>query len=266
MKRFIQNALLSFGAWIVKVREDKPEDLRKFFSEMTPVSTNHNLIRLGGDGDGGYLIPDDLSGIRTCFSPGVSNVAGFERDLNARNIKCYLADYSVEAAPLDNSLIVFEKKFLGTENNPMFMTLDKWVADNADADDEDLILQMDIEGAEYDVLFGASAELLKRFRIIVIEFHYLDEMLTQTGFKLINGVFGKLLKSFEIVHIHPNNYDEPIEYKAFSIPPVMEFTFLRRDRISRSTPTKSFPHELDRPNSVLDKDYPLPRCWFSATG
>ena len=31
---------------------------------LRPISTEHQLIRIGGSGDGGYLIPDDLIIIR----------------------------------------------------------------------------------------------------------------------------------------------------------------------------------------------------------
>lgn len=235
----------------------------KFFENIIPLSTNNKLIRVGNNNDGGYLIPDDLEGIKTCFSPGVSNMSDFELDLTTRNIKCFLADYSVESVPIQNDLITFEKKFLGNKNDHMFMTLTSWVNNNAKQGDNDLILQMDIEGAEYDVLIETPYEILKRFRILVIEFHDIDALLNPMGFKLIDGVFSKLLNFFEIVHIHPNNCCKPVNYKKFAIPPVMEFTFLRKDRISDFTPTKTFPHELDSPNSLHNNNFSLPSCWYN---
>src|SRR4051812_35989962 len=68
--------------------------LKDFFSAIKPVKTNHDLIRVGGDSDGGYLIPDDLGNIDICFSPGVSYLANFELDLMKRGIRCFLADHS----------------------------------------------------------------------------------------------------------------------------------------------------------------------------
>ena len=38
----------------------------------------YKLIRLGGRGDGAYLLPDDLQDIQACFSPGVSDSKLFE--------------------------------------------------------------------------------------------------------------------------------------------------------------------------------------------
>src|ERR1035441_7551539 len=81
--------------------------LAKFFSSVRPISTNHELIRIGGNSDGGYLIPNDLAGVNVCFSPGVSLVANFEADLASRGISCFLADYSVDAPPIINHLFHF---------------------------------------------------------------------------------------------------------------------------------------------------------------
>lgn len=43
-----------------------------------PVVGGHRLIRMGAKADGGYLIPDDLGGVKACFSPGVGNEVSFE--------------------------------------------------------------------------------------------------------------------------------------------------------------------------------------------
>jgi hypothetical protein len=235
--------------------------LTEFFQQIRPINSGHELIRLGGESDGGYLVPNDLEGIGACFSPGVSDVANFELAFANRGVKSYLADYSVESAPVQNDLIDFEKKFLGTDENEIFMTLDSWVK-RKEPEKSDFILQMDIEGAEYDVIYDLSAETLKKFRILVIEFHRLDSIFDKTGFKLINLTFKKLLKDFEIVHIHPNNCRAPVRIKDYEVPPLMEFTFLRKDRIfSNAKSDLIFPHPLDKPCVKSMTDYALPKCW-----
>ncbi|MFA6121219.1 MAG: FkbM family methyltransferase [Sideroxydans sp.] len=232
-----------------------------FISSLKPVTTNHNLIRIGGEGDGGYLVPDDLDNINGCFSPGVCEVANFELAFANRGVKCYLADYSVEAPPVQNKLFDFEKKYLGQEEDSIHITLENWVNRKA-KNESDLILQMDIEGAEYEVLFDTSRETLRKFRILVIEFHRLEAIIVKHGFDLINLSFRKLLKDFEIVHIHPNNAGKVTAYKNFVIPQTMEFTFLRKDRVSSKQPTLIFPHKLDTPCAPNKADCPLPKCWY----
>src|SRR4051794_36195573 len=57
-----------------QVPVDRQADL---IQALRPWITEHPLIRLGGEHDGGYLLPDDLDGIVACFSPGVSDEASF---------------------------------------------------------------------------------------------------------------------------------------------------------------------------------------------
>ena len=125
----------------------------------------------------------------------------------------------------------------------------------------DLILQMDIEGAEYRVLLESSDEILNKFRIIVIEFHHLNRLFEMSGFDLIDLTIRKLLKQFEIVHMHPNNCREPVVHYGFSVPPVMEFTFLRKDRIKGISLGGVSPDRLDAPNVDGVNDVALPSCW-----
>lgn len=241
------------------------ELLQDFFQIVKPVATNHPLIRLGAGRDGGYLVPDDLENIDICFSPGVSDTATFEFDLVRRGIECFLADYSVDGPPIDDPLIHFERKYLDPRNDAIHMTLENWVSRNA-PNKTDFILQMDIEGAEYGVLYNTSDELLSKFRILIIEFHRLDGLCDRLGSELITLTFLKLRKLFEIVHIHPNNGLRPVQYGKYLIPPIMEFTFLRKDRISMRSNPIEFPHKLDCRNMNKFDDFALPPCWFKDVG
>ena len=87
-------------------------DLEDFFRMVWPVTGSWDLIRVGPEGDGGYLVPDTLENIGYCFSPGVDYVAGFEADLSNRGIPSFMADYSVSAPPVDNPHFHFLKKFV----------------------------------------------------------------------------------------------------------------------------------------------------------
>ena len=106
----IRNAL--FAAGLNVTRQTDPADLLQFVERLFPQSCGKELIRIGGDGDGGYLIPDDLGGIEYCFSPGVSNKCSFEEHLANLGIRSFLADYSVTAPPLARPEFTFDKKFL----------------------------------------------------------------------------------------------------------------------------------------------------------
>lgn len=237
------------------------ERLGNFFDMIRPVQTNRGLTRIGGEGDGGYLLPDDFEGLAACFSPGVANSSSFEAALAGRGVPCFMADYSVDGPAEDNPLFHFDKKFLGPFDGGHFMTLESWVAQYVPGK-SDLILQMDIEGAEYGVIMDTSPETLRRFRIMAIEFHGLHALCDKFGFELIHLCFMKLMKDFEVVHIHPNNRALPVKLGPYEIPPLIEVTLLRRDRISEMSPAAVFPHPLDRSSSERFADFALPQCWF----
>ena len=238
-------------------------ELLYFIKKVRPVTTKHELIRIGGQGDGGYLIPNDLEGIKACFSPGVNNTADFEQSMADLGIPSFMADYSVDGSPISNPLFDFEKKFLGDKNDIQYMTLENWVSRKAPKEG-DLILQMDIEGGEYPTIAAAPLDVLRRFRVIVIEFHRLRRLRGQAYYQMISAAFDKLSKEFYIVHIHPNNYSRVGVYRGVPIPGVMEFTFLRKDRVSKFVPTNNFPHALDKANVTFKPDTVLPECWYKS--
>ncbi len=241
---------------IVIHKKINKDSLYSFLDTIHPIESGKKLVRIGGNSDGGYLIPDDLEGIETCFSPGVANVSEFENDLVKRGIKCYCADGSVNGINLENSSgIFFTKKHLGIVDSNDTMTLDAWVLTNSN-NKNDAILQMDIENAEYAVLIDTSNQTLLKFRIMVIEFHSIHSWINAQEFKYIKDIFEKILKNFYVVHIHPNNCDKPLKYKDIFLPGALEITFLRKDRFPDTEMKKiyNFPHPLDRPNVLLNKD------------
>lgn len=153
-------------------------DFSKILQYFVPQPSPYPLVRIGGSSDGAYLVPKDFDGITACFSPGVCNTKDFEDDLAEQyNIRSYMCDFSSDedlfTTPLIEGLQTFEKKWLDLANTPKSHTLDEWVDRTESGDEGDLILQMDIEGAEYRNLLSTPKSCLKRFRIIVLEIHSL---------------------------------------------------------------------------------------------
>jgi Methyltransferase FkbM domain len=235
--------------------------LRSLLERLHPISPDRELIRLGPKGDGGYLVPDDLDGISACMSPGVNFESGFEKACADRGMKVFLADKSVDRPAEEHPLFHFSKMFVGAVSNDEFMTLDDWVNTSVSEPDSDLLLQIDIEGYEYEVLLSTSHALMRRFRMIVAEFHQLDQLWSEPFFNLASRAFDKILQTHTCVHTHPNNCCGSIKKAGLEIPRVMEFTFVRNDRISRRTHQTHFPHPLDSDNTA-NPALPLPSCWY----
>ncbi|MEP3200120.1 MAG: FkbM family methyltransferase [Lentilitoribacter sp.] len=238
-------------------------EVEKFVSDNKVVSVGHELVRVGSDRDGGYLLPDVMAGIEKCFSPGVDVSSDFEDELAERfGMKCYLADYSVDGPASENPSFHFDKKFLGVQNNDQFIRLEDWVEKYAATDTSDLLLQMDIEGAEFAVLLDTPQSTLKRFRMMAIEFHSMETAFEIGAFPMIKSAFDKLAENFTIAHIHTNNYQRIWKRDNVEIPSVMEITFLRNDFVKRDGKALTFPHPLDELNEVNKPPRHLPKCWW----
>jgi hypothetical protein len=238
-------------------------ELHSLLKKLYPVSTAKELVRFGPRGDGGYLVPNDFKGICACFSPGVSTVSGFERDCANLGMNVFLADKSVDRPAEKHELFHFTKKYIGAISNDDFITLDSWVASATSADHFDLILQIDIEGYEYEVFLSASETLMQRFRIIVAEFHQLHQLWNKPFFGVASRAFDKILQTHACVHIHPNNRCGYLKKDGIHLPKTMEFTFLRKDRIDLSSYQQNFPNQLDCDNTKKSPSLTLPRCWHN---
>ena len=244
-----------------KTSESKIKDLLKL---IQPKSIDIKHIRIGGKNDGGYLVPKDFDGVKFCFSPGVGNISLFENELSKKNIKSFLADYSVNKNFSNNIMIDFEKKFLGPITYNNYISLKDWISSKIDYENNnDLILQMDIEGDEYDVLQSIDLKTLKKFRIILVEFHNLHYIFDEFYYDKILKIFNILSEYFYCSHIHPNNDVDFVSVsKKIIIPPVMEFSFIRKDRVKILDDKLKFPNELDEPNNPKKREITLPNCWF----
>jgi hypothetical protein len=261
VKRFLEYAFLD-KIWIEKVA--RKSDIAALIKKLKPTPNPGGLRRFGPTSDGGYLIPDDLEGVVACISPGVGFNCGFEEEIASRGIDVYMADASVEEPPTKNSRFHFFPKFVDITSTDQTLTLDelcRW--GNLRHSAGDLILQMDIEGAEYRVLANMSDDLLKRFRILVVEFHDLDLMFSRFAFNIIRPVFEKLTAFHRVVHIHPNNCSRLCKRGTLKVPSVMEFTFYRKDRVPHgSVSTLAYPHPLDADCLPTRPSLALPDCWW----
>ncbi len=258
IRGFIRSRLLDVGLWIE--RSTSNNEVENLISQLRPMHTSCELKRFGPRGDGGYLLPNDLEGIGACVSPGVSFECGFDKDVADLGIDVYLVDASVSKPPIAHEKFRFTRKFFDIFTSDESITIDEFCKNISPGND--LLLQMDIEGAEYKVLKSASEELLTRFRIMVIEFHNLAHIFTKFGLREIASVFQKILKTHYVVHIHPNNTGQPVSRGSLVVPPLMEFTFYRKDRAIFERRALEFPNPLDVACVSGSPDLILPRCWY----
>jgi hypothetical protein len=233
---------------VIKLLPSRLEDIREALSLLTPWNVGVPLIRVGGSNDGGYLIPDDNAGVGALFSPGVADTWSFELDLAANHdIRSYMIDGSIESPPSPHPLMSFEPLWLAGASSPGRISLNDWVFMNVPEPSTDIALQMDIEGAEYEVLASVTDEILRRFRWAVVEYHGLDLLAYRPrARRRILPVLRKMSRVFDVVHVHANNCCGLSMMRGLVVPRVLEVTYLRRDRAQQHRSRVQLPHALDR--------------------
>jgi hypothetical protein len=230
---------------------------------LRPKPCPVGLLRIGGNLDGAYLLPRDLAGIVGCFSPGVKNRKDFEDELaTSHSIPSYLCDKSSDVDQFKTPLIpgsqTFRKVWLDTVDSEDSVTLETWVREEA-SKPGDLLLQMDIEGAEYRVLLATPAAVLHRFRVLVLEFHGLQKLNDPSVLsQVMLPIFRKLDSDFICVHAHANNGSVQFRSRPAGVacPRLLEVTLLRKDRLPGQVNKEGkvlIPHPLDIPRNARGK-------------
>ena len=228
-----------------------------FFNKLKILTTNHTLKRYGNDSDGGYVAPKEIiHNLDYLISIGVEDNISFELDLMGqnKNLQTILVDGTIENfIPPENVRLI--NKNLSLKNDNEYITLEEILKD---IDSENIALQIDIEFDEWEIFDNLSTEILKKFKLIIIELHFVfidekkllkSQKLTPyfKGFyndtytkinkmilKKYDNVLIKFLSNFSIIHLHANNSLKLINYDGITFPPLLEVTFLNNTEIKKS--------------------------------
>lgn len=235
-------------------------EIKEFLSTITPVPIGRKLVRIGKVGDGSYLLPDDFDGIAACYSPGVDNFKDFEDCVvNHYGIECHMCDAASDPESFRTALIpgkqTFRKKWLDVTGGDDAISLGSWIEETSRQADGDLMLQMDIEGAEYRNILETDDSVLRKFRILVIEFHGLDKISDdRIRQQVLLPVFRKLNRIFKVVHAHPNNYDGEFIVSGTDIrlSSFLELTLYRNDRIEEGATNRVGRTLIPHPKDIVN--------------
>lgn len=254
-KSIIINSILNrFDLHLSRITEKK--EIYEFWEMLRPSENGFELIRAGSEADGGYLVPNDLIGISKIISGGCDTDWSFE--------KFFLEKYQIESIIIDriakiprdlSPRIEYIDAWLGEGNSTEFVSLVSILDKIAEAKENELLLKLDIEGAEFSELNRIAENDLKKFRILVIEFHGLDRIVNREFYSsVVSPVFRKIVKNFDLVHSHANNCCGAIKIHGLLIPRVMELTFHNRSRRLDPLKPRKIPHQLDAPNDPTKLD------------
>ena len=223
------------------------------------------FVRIGKVNDGGYIMAGNLSqigwgGRGIAYSFGISNEISWDVDMARRGYNIFMYDMTIDKLPYENEKFHFFKEGIGgvKDEEKLLDTLENFLKRNGHENKYEMILKMDVEGAEWDFLENVSLETLIKFDQIVFEFHSLTEPKTFSEMCRIINLIDKINKTHTLVHLHGNNNQHYINVENVGvIPNVLELTYLRTKNHNFCDDEIFLPSSLDSPNNPTTPDISL---------
>jgi hypothetical protein len=204
------------------------------------------LVRVGDERDGGYVMANDFDA-RGAISIGIGPNASWDREVAERGVPVAMFDHTIRRPPEKFPNSRFHQVGIGQTDSGNIRSLDGLLRISGFHGDEDLLLKMDVEGHEWNALFGLSGEDLLRYRQIVLELHDLRILREPQSADRVLKVLELLSGRHTPIHVHANNYTELIRFGSIWFPDVVEVTYVRSDLYGIFTPSRSIHSPLDRP-------------------
>lgn len=227
--------------------------LRRFTPYRVP---GVDKIRVGRNGDGGYVMLEDFANIAWVLSLGIGSDCSWDLDVASRGIDVHMYDHTVDAPPVAHPRFHFNKMMIDTATTETSVSLGTLV-NTLVRPTEKAILKIDIEGAEWDIFDQCDEADLARFSQIVCEFHWFSKSTDPAWTDRALRCMRKLLSHFAVIHIHGNNYAPMATIAGMSFPEVIEVTFANREDYEIAASTETFPTPLDFPNCDEHPDLAL---------
>ncbi len=220
-------------------------------------------IRVGGPHDGGYVMLDDFRGIAGAYSLGIGPDVGWDLAVAERGMPVWQYDPTVTGPPVSHPRFIFQPWRIGAYDDAdrEIVSL-AWLIEQNGHEGADLILKMDIEGAEWGVLARIDPDRLRVFRQIVLEFHSLSRVVEPDWRELATTALEHLTRHHQVVHVHGNNLSPVIVAGDVRMTESLEVTLVRRDAYRLVATEETFPGACDQANSRVFADFLLGKFRF----
>ena len=239
-------------------RSDADHRARRAAQLLRPYAIDPPLLRVGGDGDGGYVMADLFNASRA-ISIGVGPDVSWDADIARRGIAVAMFDPTVEAPPTAVPGSTFHRIGLGTPEQAHATGLDlapfERIAELADAVGEEALLKIDIEGAEWEAL--AAVADVSRFPQIALELHDLNRLRDEELGRNVLAVLEMLHRTHLPIHLHGNNEEPAVRFDRLWLPDALEVSYLRRDLAAGARPARQIDTSLDAPSNRRFADIDL---------
>ncbi len=208
------------------------------------------LVRTGKHQDGGYIMLDDFHAGNIAYSFGICDDVSWDKDMASRGYDVFMYDHTIERLPEENPRFHWSKLGIadGHTQDDRLKTLDELLRANHHEDARNMLLKMDVEGAEWGFFEQVSSETLSRFSQMTFEFH---DILSNTDPERVLSAFRKINKTHQLIHMHGNNNGAYISFgdKVFCDSP--ELSYVLRDQYSIEQE-----YDVDLPLSIDEVNFP----------
>lgn len=247
----------AFWGWIGKLYEKKKIRYFKLIKKLCKVKKvdGYQLIRVGGKNDGGYIMLDDFDDSKIAYSFGIGQNITWDEFMADKGIDVYCYDHTIDCLPKENDRLHFNKIGISgiDKSEEKLLSMSSILHRNCHDGVRNIILKMDVEGAEWDFFESVSSDLLNCFSQMTFELH---AMTYRTKRKTI-AVLKKINKTHQAIWIHANNYGGVDNAGNISIPDLLEITYVNRNQYKFIPTVYNCPLDIDEPNRKGEPDIVL---------
>lgn len=230
---------------------DKLDEFRKILKIKELV--NHQYIRIGRKYDGGYVMCDDFEQHGIAYSFGINDDVSWDLDMAQRGYEIYQYDHTIDKLPIENAKFHFYRTGLADSisHEDCVKTLEEILTDNKHTQEENMILKMDVEGAELGCFEITPSEIIAQFDQIVLEMH--GQFFKEHIDRFI-AIAQKISATHDVIHVHGNNNGLVYFKDHIAYPCAIEVTFVKRIKNRTKNTEKCYlPKPFDYPcNSFVD--------------
>lgn len=194
----------------------------------------------------------------TCYSLGVGPDVSWDYFFAELGMEIHQFDHTVLGPPQEHQNFRFNRVGITHDEDvhPGMKTIKHILEERGHQDKQDMLLKVDIEGCEWDVLNHTDSDVFARFAQIVVEFHALQFLDSESFRDRTASVFEKLNVTHKVVHVHGNNYPSPPVHfvHGIPIPDCVEVTYALKRAFMFGKSSEVFPTALDYPNDPAADD------------
>ena len=227
------NSLISPSEFNIRKSTKHSKSVQEYISILSPNKFKGNLKRFGGEGDGSYVLPKNIITSKAyLISGGISDNNDFEIELAKKGVTGIQVDNSISRAPKEHKNLVFKIATLGERDGKHEISLKNLISNTPL--NKNLIVKLDIEGAEISALQHLSEKSLKRINCLVLELHNLSSLVQND--RILQALVKLKNSGLSSVYLQANNGILDYIIAGVLIPDNVEVTFVRKDEVSKPSP------------------------------